>query len=466
MRGKENQAMPRKQRSKGAGSIYKRVPKGPWILSYFDHMGRRRERSSRTTDRSAAERILNKIVADEALRRARVIDPRQDRMSAEAQRAIAEHFADYITHCQHASQATRHVLQKRSLLRKFAEQESISRLADMTPGALEGYLRHLKSNGRSARTLNFARQNVLAFYEWCVKMGRAESNTLSCVPKQDERRDRRRIRRPLSEDELGRLLAVARRAGREEWYLAAVMAGLRKGDLQRIRWCDLDFEQKTLTIRDGKSRRCDVLPMHPQLAAALWEMRERTEPRTMDPIWPRSVSDRTRMRDFLEAGIARRIAIQAGPGVPIRWKIVAEDEQGRVADLHALRMTLGTSLARAGVAPQVAQRLLRHSDYKTTMNHYTSLGLRDVAAAVEALPRVPVVEVKVPDFVKQPQQYSRQLGRDGERVLATDRETRHFVSEGQDPFKPPQTTMKTLFTARGQGQRAKGIEPSTFSLEG
>ncbi len=295
-------------------------------------------------------------------------------------------------------------------------------------------------------------------------MGRAESNALSCVPKQDERRDRRRVRRPLTEEELGRLLSVARREGREEWYLAAVLAGLRKSDLQRVRWCDIDFAQKTLTIRDGKSRRCDVLPMHPQLAAALWERRERSRPGTTDRIWLRSVSDRVRMRDFLEAGIARRVPIEGVPGAPIRWKIVAEDEQGRVADLHALRMTLGTSLARAGVAPQVAQRMMRHSDYKTTLNHYTSLGLRDIAAAVDALPGVTVAPMKDPARDKQHQQYSRQLKRDSARCLAGSRESVECASRNCLCANSPEITTKQRFVDPGEGKRETGLEPATFSL--
>jgi hypothetical protein len=40
----------------------------------------------------------------------------------------------------------------------------------------------------------------------------------------------------------------------------------------------------------------------------------------------------------------------------------AEDDAGKVVDLHALRVTCGTRLARMGVAPQVGKDLLRHAD--------------------------------------------------------------------------------------------------------
>ena len=342
--------------------------------------------------------------------------------------------------------------------------DALSRELGVTPGKLERYLRFLKAAGRSARTLNFARQNVVAFYEWCVKVGRAASNPLSCVPKQDELRDRRRVRRPLSDHELGRLLAVARREGREAWYLAAVFAGLRKGDLQRLQWADVDLASNTITITEGKARRRDVIPMHPQLASALRDRRTACRPAPNDRIWPHTVTDRTRMRDFLEAGIARRVQAPARPGRPAKWKIVTEDEHGRVADLHALRMTLGTSLARAGVAPQVAQRLMRHSDYKTTMTHYTALGLRDVAAAVEALPAVAVSDCSVEGRLTHHQLFPQQLGCERAPQLASARELGHHDPTGRGGVKSLENTTFPRFAARGEGKRAKGFEPSTFSL--
>ncbi len=43
---------------------------------------------------------------------------------------------------------------------------------------------------------------------------------------------------------------------------------------------------------------------------------------------------------------------------------------------------------RGGVVPAVAQKLLRHSDIRLTMNIYTHLDLADTADAVAALPAV------------------------------------------------------------------------------
>lgn len=390
--------MGRNQRSKGTGALFRKVPKGPWIAAYWDHRGKRREHSTRTTDRQAAERILAKLVADDRLRRDGVIDPRDDRFAKEGRRSLTEHAAEYIGHCRHAGQDAWHVRQKETQLEAMIAGSKATRLAELTADALELHLSALKERGLSARSVNFARQIAVAFYGWCVKTGRAELNPLRVVPKQDEARDRRRVRRPLTDDELSRLLAVARERGRDAWYLAAALAGLRKGDMKRLTWADVSFAESTVTIRHGKAKRVDTIPMHPQLSEALRRRLAAFPALPTARVWSDTVTDLTRQKDFLRAGIARRVDVLDAEGKPVtvgrgkrgrvKTRIVAEDAEGRVIDLHALRTTLGTQLARAGVVPQVAQRIMRHGDYRTTLKHYTVLGLVDTAAAMDRLPGV------------------------------------------------------------------------------
>lgn len=46
--------------------------------------------------------------------------------------------------------------------------------------------------------------------------------------------------------------------------------------------------------------------------------------------------------------------------------IAKRDAQGRTVDVHSLRHTFATLLARNGVSPGVAQKLMRHSDTRLT----------------------------------------------------------------------------------------------------
>jgi len=387
-----------KRRINGQGCLYKRTDGGPWQAAWYDYAGRRRQRSTHTTDRSAAERILAKMTGREALKREGVIDPRQDSYSTANRLPLADHVAEYVEHCQRTGQAVAHIAEKKRHLKNILKATGSARLSELTADALEKYCWSLRQSGLSARSSNCAREAAVTFMGWCVKTNRVEANPLLTVAKQDVRMDRRRVRRPLSDDELSRLLAVAEPRGRRAWYLTAALAGLRLGDLKVLTWGDVDLAAGSITITDGKAKRTDVIPLHPQLADELRRRRESVLALPGAKVFTEAVRNVTVQKDLLRAGIARREVVTDASGKPImtgkgkrqrpRTRIVTEDAEGRRVDLHALRTTLGTSLARAGVAPQLAQRIMRHGDYRTTLKHYTVLGLVDTAKAISAVPAI------------------------------------------------------------------------------
>ena len=68
--------------------------------------------------------------------------------------------------------------------------------------------------------------------------------------------------------------------------------------------------------------------------------------------------------------------------------ISKKDGAGHVLDIHALRNTFCTMLARAGVGLATTQKLMRHNDPKLTANIYTILELTDTEKAVNSLPGI------------------------------------------------------------------------------
>ncbi len=138
---------------------------------------------------------------------------------------------------------------------------------------------------------------------------------------------------------------------------------------------------------------------HPQLAEALRSHQRAFPGLPTARVFRQAVTNRTRVLDFLRAGIARRVDVLDAQGnrIPIgkrtknqkyKSRIDCTDAEGRIADLHCLRTTLGTNLARAGVTPQVAQKIMRHSDYRTTLKSYTVLSLHDSAGAMNKIPTI------------------------------------------------------------------------------
>lgn len=88
-----------------------------------------------------------------------------------------------------------------------------------------------------------------------------------------------------------------------------------------------------------------------------------------------------------------RLPAAKGGGRLKRWRrtdienwLPKFDERGDKIDIHALRHTIASRLARNGVGLSQAQKLLGHSDPKLTAAIYTHLEAEDLRAAVECLP--------------------------------------------------------------------------------
>jgi integrase len=154
-------------------------------------------------------------------------------------------------------------------------------------------------------------------------------------------------------------------------YLVLVQTGLRVGELAQILVRDVRIDDQACRIdlpaKVGKNRREAVIPLRRDLVDALRPRLEGKPPTAVVFDEPSSL-------------IARFNADCKRAGIPKR------DERDRTLDIHSLRKTFNTWLAKAGVAPRVAQELMRHQHIELTMGVYTDPALFDLAAAVEALP--------------------------------------------------------------------------------
>ena len=343
---------------------------GKYIASWFDENGRRKNRSTGTSDSDAAHQIARKWETDAALRRQGVIDASQARVADHSVRSVSEHVSEYLAHCEHIGQDATHRSNKQSQLAKLIDGIKAARLADLESNRVEPYLAGLVKSGSSHRTHNQHRTTVVSFMQWCFEQGRVASNALKILPKLNEARDRRRIRRALSEEEMSRLLAASK--SRQPYYLFAYYTGLRVKAVKAAVWGDVDFEKGLIRVKvaNAKGKKDDVYqPLHLCILAQLQLMKSKVNSCTpATPLFPLVPTIRTFHADCRRAKIDRY------------------DAEGRQIDRHALRTTLGTNLARAGVLPQLAMKVMGHADVQTTMKHYTDLRLVDTSRAMNTLP--------------------------------------------------------------------------------
>jgi len=367
----------KRTRGNGSGSLAQDPSSGVWIAFYTDADGRRRKRSTRTKTRRDAELLLATWTKEIRDIRAGLVDRDAVRRKSERSRKLRDHVREYYSAFCSKGRTKQSRQVKTWALRELLRHSValIGReptLSDLSPDLLRRIMRRKSETGCSPRTVNFLRQNIVALAGWITQEGRANLSDLGKrVDRCDEQLDERRPRRALTQDELARLFEVAESRGRRLWYSLAYWAGLRRGELTDLRWSDVDLSRGVIRVRNSKARRIDEIPLRSDLAAELAGARPMLMPTaTESRVFPVAVGRRTRRRDFERAGI---------PEI---------DADGRYADLHALRATLCTELARQLVPPTIAQRMLRHSNLQTTLRHYTRLGLTDVSAAVEAMPSV------------------------------------------------------------------------------
>lgn len=366
------------KRGNGDGSLRQDPKSERWIAQYFDADGHRRKRSTGTTNRRDASEILAGWTKEVHGVRAGLIDADAIRRRDELGQPLADHVRDYFERFATKPRTKGTLAVKRCVLRRLLRllRDQLGReplLRDFTPSRVQRGMRKRTDKGLSACTANLLRKEAVALANWLTAESRCNLSDFSKrVERFNEAEDRRKVRRSLTTDELARLLAVGETNGRGLWYSLAYWAGLRRGEIGRVTWGDVDFASGTLTIRNVKAGRRDQLPLRPELLDQLLAARPLLTPAALSTsrIFATPVHARTQRRDFELAGV------------------VARNADGHVADLHALRTTLCTTMVRAGVSPTILQRAMRHADIRTTLKHYTRLQLNDVATAFDALPAI------------------------------------------------------------------------------
>ena len=124
---------------------------------------------------------------------------------------------------------------------RVCELSRVSRLGDLAPSSVVEALGKLSSQEKYAtRTLAAYATGVKAFSMWAWKDGRTADYNLKGLAKPNDKTDRRRVRRPLTDDELRHLIDTTRQAppfrrasgaDRSALYMVASLTGFRRDEL-------------------------------------------------------------------------------------------------------------------------------------------------------------------------------------------------------------------------------------------
>jgi len=258
-------------------------------------------------------------------------------------------------------------------LRRFFEKTRPSLISEITPMQAERYLnRGIQEKKWSARTANLALTTLKAFLNWAVRRGLILQNPLSRM--EPIKGKRMKYRRALNQDEIQRLLNASEPWHRYIWTFI-LATGLRVTELTSLRWADIDLFAKRLHVqgRVSKNKRDRWIPLNDALLEGLHGLRQREPHPSPDaPVFLNHLG-RQINRQVLLVGF-RRAVKRAGLANP------------KEVDLHGLRKTFCSQLAKANVHPKTAQNLMGHSTIAMTMNIYTETGDEAAEKAIQSLP--------------------------------------------------------------------------------
>ncbi len=322
-------------------------------------------KSLRTTDKEVAQKKLNEIASQIEREAAGIAIPAKIKQAA--QLPLGKHLDRYLGEKSREWTSEKHYQLSTDRLNRLVKDCEWKRIRDIDASSFLQW--RSQQNSKGNKTLNDFLSCAKGFTKWLVQNGLIEIEPLATV-RPLKKKGQAFERKALKPEEITALLESVKDPMRRAVYITALYTGLRRAEIEGVEYGDLHLDvevpylyARAVTTKNGKDA---TIPLHPVVLEALETIKQKN-PSPADKVflvpslkWFKS--------DLKRAGIAYK------------------DERGNKTDFHALRGTYCTMMQVAGVAPRVAQSLMRHSDIKLTMKNYTDANLLPTAQAVAGLP--------------------------------------------------------------------------------
>jgi len=358
-----NTVRPRKQR----GVFEKHPGSGIWWIVYYDANGQRHREQVGRYQAAVDAYYARKI----AIREGRFLPPRSE-PGTTFKSLLAEAFADRKTRLAPGSYASDEARSK-LLLEWFGPLPA----ARISKSMIAERLRQLRHEGRSGPTVNRYKALLSALFTWGMENDKVPENPARGV--KGYRDSERRVRYLDDDEEQALREAVQERCAEFEPELdIALHTGMRRNELYRLPWTDVDLKRLILTVH-GKAHanstesRVRYVPINSEAASAFEKLHQRArgsayvcagfhaseQGRAANP-------DERDRREWFENSLAR-----------------AGIDNFRY---HDLRHTFASRLVMNGVPLQAVMEYLGHSSINMVLR-YAHLAPKYQRAGIETLAR-------------------------------------------------------------------------------
>jgi len=408
-------------------SYYLRYRIGDMPVDHWKSLG--------VTDKVVADKRAQEFIQEKEREAAGIVEPKLIRDAA--QRFLMDHLNDYeadLVRRARAGRGGRGARLLKSRILRLVKECGWKLPCSVTADSFIGWRNRQNA---SVRTLNHYLQGMVSFLNWLERVGRIKANPLKFVGKVDERGQKKRERRAFTDDELRKLINGS--GPRGIIYFTAARTGLRQEELKQLKWGEINLEapipHMIVRAETAKTKKKESVCLVPEIVEALKAYRP-AKWKGSDLVFPNGIPRASRLKvDEKRNGIEY------------------QNKQGRYADFHSLRYTWATFLQRNGVAQRIAMKLMRHSDIKLTSKVYTDEMQLPVYDSIKGLPRLEgCTQIRA--------QISGFEGQNVSRADATSEGSQHQ----ENTVKAGVLRGFALPDAEKEMERAKGFEPSTFTL--
>lgn len=265
-------------------------------------------------------------------------------------------FFDHSLHMRgHSPQTVKRHDRIIGMLKKFA---GVRNIEDVNETNLRQFFLNGRVNrGWCALTFISCHMSLRVFFRWCVQNGYMQRNLTEDIelPKVEKR-----IPPKLTRQDALRLLEAAYnypyqhkmlRARNHALFSMFLFAGLRRGELLKLKFTDVDTQNLTIFVNQGKGSKDRIIPMSYTLAQSL--NRYITERKRLNRTCPEFFASAVRNTGLTLDGLKHLI-------------ILMRHASGLKFSYHKLRHTFATLMLEGGCDIFGLSRMMGHSDIKTT----------------------------------------------------------------------------------------------------
>lgn len=269
---------------------------------------------------------------------------------------LCERFCDYSLSIRGYSKAT--IRRYRYAVGCFCKFTDTTELSEVTASKVHSLFYYGRTERKwSVNTYLVYRNTLMVFFQWCIKLGYMENNPVAEIeiPKLEKR-----LPSKLTKQDAFRLLEIVNNYPYDYRFLRFrnhavfsmfVFAGLRKQELLNLKCVDIDVQNLTIFIRQGKGNKDRIIPISFTLAQTLKKYID--ERNRLNRTCPEFFVSLNRNFGYSAAGL-KHLVKQMNKASGIKFNV------------HKLRHTFATLMLEGGCDIYSLSKMMGHSDIKTT----------------------------------------------------------------------------------------------------